>query len=189
VSAIRIESGGGIKIVNCKIVYNSLPAWVNGIDLAVGDNITTVDLLVCNCSIEGYSGTGIKGRTGTNSHWYEILLTGNQFNPSGGQSVIDFVGTTAGDFDAITITGNCCYLATSSQAMINLVNCTNVAVTGNAHSGFASLLAMGAGVTFANAPVYIGRDARLVAISGGAKLQARNTGTDTWADVDQWTNP
>jgi len=38
-------------------------------------------------------------------------------------------------------------------------------------------------------PLYIGTDLRLVAMSGGGKLQARNTGTNTWADVDQWTNP
>ena len=38
-------------------------------------------------------------------------------------------------------------------------------------------------------PVYVGTDARLVAISGGAKLQVRNTGTGLWADADQWTNP
>ena len=37
--------------------------------------------------------------------------------------------------------------------------------------------------------VYVGPDARLVSISGGAKLQVRNIGTGVWADVDQWTNP
>jgi hypothetical protein len=35
----------------------------------------------------------------------------------------------------------------------------------------------------------IGDDLRLVPITGGGKLQARNPGTNTWADVDQWTNP
>jgi hypothetical protein len=42
-------------------------------------------------------------------------------------------------------------------------------------------------VTFA--PIYVGRDLRLASISGGGKLQARNTSTGVWADVDQWTNP
>jgi hypothetical protein len=37
--------------------------------------------------------------------------------------------------------------------------------------------------------LYIGADLRLVPITGGGKLQARNPGTNTWADVDQWTNP
>jgi hypothetical protein len=43
-------------------------------------------------------------------------------------------------------------------------------------------------------PVYassllIGPDLRLVSITGGGKLQARNPSTNIWADVDQWTNP
>lgn len=37
--------------------------------------------------------------------------------------------------------------------------------------------------------VYVGSDARFVAISGGVKLQARNTGTGAWADKETWTNP
>jgi hypothetical protein len=34
-----------------------------------------------------------------------------------------------------------------------------------------------------------GSDLRWVALAGGGKLQARNTSTGVWADVDQWTNP
>ena len=37
--------------------------------------------------------------------------------------------------------------------------------------------------------LYIGTDLRLIPISGGGKLQARNPSTNTWADRDQWTNP
>jgi hypothetical protein len=51
----------------------------------------------------------------------------------------------------------------------------------------------GTGLRLINAgdiwPVYVGADLRLVPITGGGKLQARNPGTNTWADVDQWTNP
>src|SRR6266699_3637661 len=35
----------------------------------------------------------------------------------------------------------------------------------------------------------IGTDLRLVPVAGGGKLQARNTTTGLWADVDQWSNP
>jgi hypothetical protein len=45
------------------------------------------------------------------------------------------------------------------------------------------------GTNVTDSTIYIGTDLRLVSISGGGKLQARNTGTNTWADVDQWTNP
>jgi hypothetical protein len=37
--------------------------------------------------------------------------------------------------------------------------------------------------------LYIGTDLRLVALSGGGKLQARNPATNTWVDADSWTNP
>jgi hypothetical protein len=37
--------------------------------------------------------------------------------------------------------------------------------------------------------VYIGTDARLVAITGGTKLQVRNATTGVWVDADSWTNP
>jgi hypothetical protein len=36
---------------------------------------------------------------------------------------------------------------------------------------------------------YIGTDARLVAISGGVKLEVRNTGTGTWVEATRYTNP
>jgi hypothetical protein len=38
-------------------------------------------------------------------------------------------------------------------------------------------------------PLYVGTDLRLASMAGGGKLQARNPSTNTWADVDQWTNP
>jgi hypothetical protein len=37
--------------------------------------------------------------------------------------------------------------------------------------------------------VPIGTDARLVPISGGAKLEARNTSTGVWVEAARWTNP
>jgi hypothetical protein len=37
--------------------------------------------------------------------------------------------------------------------------------------------------------LYIGTDARLVPVSGGVKLEARNTGTNTWLEAARWTNP
>jgi hypothetical protein len=35
----------------------------------------------------------------------------------------------------------------------------------------------------------IGTDLRLVPLTGGGKLEARNPGTGLWATADQWTNP
>lgn len=150
-SAIRIESGGGIKIINTKINSGSYPnCWVNGIDLAVASGVTTVDLLVCNCSIENYSGVGIKGTTASGSFWGWILLTGNEFLPNGSTSAnaINFNATNAGEFRGMVITGNFASTAGGVAPMISLTNTTDVCVTGNAQYGFSDVITVGAGVTF-----------------------------------------
>jgi hypothetical protein len=74
--------------------------------------------------------------------------------------------------------------------MINLANCSDVLMTGNSSLNFAGgMVNIGSGVTFGVSDIYIGRDARLVAISGGTKLQVRNASTGVWIDGDSWTNP
>jgi hypothetical protein len=147
-SAIRIESGGGTKIVNCKIVANSNDAlWVNGIDLAVGAGITTVDLLISNCSLEGYSNSGIKATTGAGGFWINHVITGNQFAGAVGCYGIYFDGSS-GSIGNIHITGNCGYVSSSINPFIYVANVTGVAISGNAHSGFSNLLDIGASVTW-----------------------------------------
>jgi hypothetical protein len=186
-SAIRMESGGGTKIVNTKINANG--TWANGIDLAVGNNVQTTDLLISNCSIEGFSAIGIKGTTGSNCIWRNIVITGNQI-AWGGVYAINLSATLAGDFNGVTITGNAGGPGSSVlQPMIYLSNCSNVAVNGNCQQSYTAMLGLGSGVTFADSPIYIGRDARLVSVVGGVKLEARNTGTDTWVEAARWTNP
>jgi hypothetical protein len=37
--------------------------------------------------------------------------------------------------------------------------------------------------------MYVGTDARFTAISGGTKLETRNTGTGVWVESARWTNP
>jgi hypothetical protein len=145
-SAIRIESGGGPKIVNCKINAASDSSWVNGIDLAAASSIQTGDLLVSNCSIENFTGAGIKGTTSAGvSWWINILLTGNQIFPGygGTQYGINLAATTAGDFNGVSITGNQGSISSSSSPFIRLTNCTNVDLTGNAQCGFSDMVTFG----------------------------------------------
>jgi hypothetical protein len=97
--------------------------------------------------------------------------------------------TIGGTFDGIVITGNYLFVGvgTSTFPAISLTNCTNVMVSGNGWRDYASLLQVGTGVTFQ--PLYMGPDLRFVPITGGAKIQVRDAGTNAWVDADQWTNP
>lgn len=152
-SAIRIESGGGTKITNSKINAASSSHWVNGIDLAVATGVTTSDLLVSNCSIENYSGFGIKGTSGSpTSIYYNIVIAGNQLASYDGGSAyaINLSPTTAGDFKGVSIVGNVGNSSGSSSPMILLSNCHEVSIIGNAQYGYSALLTVGSGVTFAN---------------------------------------
>lgn len=153
-SAIRIESGGGIKIANTKINSMAVMAypWVNGIDLAVASNVATSDLIVTGCSIENFSAIGIKGTTGVaSSFWGNIVITGNQISPiiANNQYAINLTATTAGDFNGVSIVGNLATISSSANPAIYLEKCSNVAMAGNMHAGFSDAVVIGASVTFA----------------------------------------
>lgn len=225
-AGLRIESGGGTKIVNCKWVsaYNSL--WVAAIDLAVADNCQTTDLLISNCSIESFSFAGIKCTTqSTNAIWSCIVITGNEFGPydhGGGNARCIYINAShTGGLPLISITGN---VGNTNPAtggpFIELDNCQEVAIAGNhcnqanfnggfltstANTSFAALSAtVPSGGTTGQvlqknsgahydvgwaSTIYVGTDARLVPVSGGVKLEVRNTGTGTWLEAARWTNP
>ena len=154
-AALRIESGGGIKIVNLK-VNAQIGALINGIELAVPDNVQTVDLLVANCSIENYTGAGIKGTTGaTNSKWGNLLFTALQFAPSvsGSEYAIHLSPTTAGDFTGVCIANCYAITGTSSNPMVFLQNCHNISFVGCGGAGFNDLLSLGTGNTFARSAI------------------------------------
>ncbi len=180
-SAIRIESGGGVKITNSKIVSMTTPLFVNGIDLAVANNVSTNDLLVSNCSIEGFSGIGIKGTTGaTSSFWRNIVITGNQIAPgtANNQYAINLSATTAGDFSGVAITGNWANIVSSSNPAMFLANCSNVSLTGNGQLGFNGLLGVGV-ITFATS-------ATIPAGGTTSQVLAKNSNTNYdvgWATV------
>jgi hypothetical protein len=194
-SAIRIESGGGTKITNCKInALDSTHPWVNGIDLSVASGVGTSDLLVSNCSIESYSGAGIKATNAVGAGFENIVITGNQFFPatSGSPYGINVSGSNPGDFNGVCITGNFgnTNVGGSGVAFIALKNCSNAIISGNGHDGgFTGILYIDFGVTFSNAATYVGRDARLVPISGGVAVEARNVSTGAWVEKIRWTNP
>jgi Pectate lyase superfamily protein len=174
----------GMKVINCK--FNAGLGGLYGNMIEVNAQGATGDLFVTACGFENFTGTAIKGRNTSGAPYYNTLITGCQIGPiTGGQIGIDF----SGDFRDLVLNGNWGFSGGSPQPFITLTGVGNIALTGNAAMGYSSVISIGAGCSFAEAPVYIGIDARLVSITGGAKLQVRNPSTGVWADGDQWTNP
>jgi hypothetical protein len=74
-AAIRIESGGGSKIIGNKIFRHK-----HAIDLQVADGVSTSILLVEGNSMEGQSEGYIRlGKSGTTGSYYSTIIDGNQF--------------------------------------------------------------------------------------------------------------
>lgn len=68
-AAVRWVSGGGARIIACKVNGNSTQKFVTGFDFALIDGATTADLFVHNNSLENISGSAVRmirqGATGT----------------------------------------------------------------------------------------------------------------------------
>lgn len=123
-AAIRIESGGGIKMVNVKGNVRS-GGFVNGIDLAVAAAVNTSLLQIANSSFENMSGSPIKGRVNASGSWSQVTLTGVQMNTSGNVPCVDLDGDHAGGLDCVVITG-CILRGTNGATTAKPVKVRNV---------------------------------------------------------------
>lgn len=129
-AAIRIESSGGAKINNVKINmgYPIDQRFVNGIDVAVGNNVKTSDFQVSNCSIENVTGTAIKVTTSaTNSTWGHFLFTNLQvalYSTNTTGSAIELTGANANDIFDVVIDG--CTLRGNPGSSAPAIKMTNV---------------------------------------------------------------
>ncbi len=148
---------------------------------------------ISNSTIESEDGTfGTVAGTGNVSvnscHFLPDLVTG-------GITPTPF-GTTGW---AVTGSGNfslrdCTFRTTQTHVSLGS-SLTRAVVTGNLCSDTFNVtnnMAAGSAVIDGNTgqgTVYVGADARLVAISGGVKLEVRNTGTGTWVEATRYTNP
>jgi hypothetical protein len=150
-AAIRIESGGGVQMTNCK--FNGSPGFYlfnYSIDLTVVANVTTVDFQVANCSIENYITSGIHVRTDSTkpSKWTNFTINENEFGAFAVESThaIDMQANALHDLGDVVISGNIFADPRSpATAAINLVNVNNVRIHGNILSDeygtYAALLA------------------------------------------------
>lgn len=76
-AAIRHESSGGLRITSCKGNWSGgsirMPYFYDGLI-----NGSTVDLLITGCSIENFTGRGIRINTTGGATFSQIVITGNQ---------------------------------------------------------------------------------------------------------------
>jgi hypothetical protein len=137
-SAIRLESGGGTKITNCKInKFVSGHQFTHGIDVTVASGITTTILNVTNCSIENYTGDGIHV-DGSVGSWDILTFSGIQIGQYGNGSGKAFNIDNA---DNVIITDCNLKADTGTPTAVSLANGTRALVGPFVNQGFSTLLA------------------------------------------------
>jgi hypothetical protein len=126
-AGIRVESGGGLKIVNCKINEDFGPEHFNhGIDMAIGASVNTGDIQVTATSIENIDGDAFRMTTNSSkpSHWGTINLTGLQVATWGNTtgSAVNINADAVGDIDDVSIIGLQVLQPTSTGTAVALTN-------------------------------------------------------------------
>lgn len=124
-AAIRIESGGGVKITNSKINMNAAASkrFAYGIDLAVANAVTTSVFLVSTMSIENIRTAGIHMTTTGSGEWGRMSLSNLQIGCYGstGSYAIDIAAASSAKIydvilDNITATGLVGHTVTAIRA-------------------------------------------------------------------------
>lgn len=146
-AGVRIESGGGPKIINSKFIQ-----FANGIDVSATAGISTSDLLICNNSIESCSASAISVALGLGATWDNIVITGNQFLAAGNSYGIKVNGS-GGTLAGLVISGNEGASGGSSNPFISVTNASAVCIMGGSQFGYSAFYTPGSGVTYARSAV------------------------------------
>lgn len=106
-SAIRWESGGGLKVEGIKVNSNT-GGFAKGIDAAIADGATTSVFVVDGNSVEGCTTTAISvTQQGTTGVFGKVIITANEIGPAGTTPTgIAVVSTTVGDITDVVIADN-----------------------------------------------------------------------------------
>jgi hypothetical protein len=144
-SAIRYESGGGLKIGNCKT--NTLPGgtnWNYGLDVNLQNNVATTVLLVHDNSFEGWSVNGIALRTQSSTVSFgSVIISDNHLasNVLSGSAVL-VSPTTTGEIGFLSVSGNLANTTTAtSSAAYSFVNVADMSFSmdNRAASNFSNI--------------------------------------------------
>lgn len=143
-AGVRINSGGGGKISNCKWYDGFVVSghkFTNSIDLTPTGS--TVILLIENCSLEFYANNGVYVNIGTPT-WDTVKITGCEFaSYFSGNHAIQMVSTTAGHLTTVVIGDNAFRASPAlGGSAIDLTKVNHVTIGNNSWeaSGYASLL-------------------------------------------------
>lgn len=154
-AGIRWESGGGIRIVGCKIIGDVTGYFDTCIDIQVPDGNATGDLNIEGNSLSNFSVAavrmGLKGPSNTGT-FIDTAITGNQINVGTGAGVlITPTSTQAGNLKNIVISDN--VFANFSGPSISANGCTNLRIGPNVHENVGSpVILLGAGA-YGAAPI------------------------------------
>lgn len=177
-SGILYQSSGGLKITNTKFLTGAVGLNVSMANVAGN----TGDLLVSNCSFEGWTTCGMQfARPAGTLSFAHICITGNQFGLCA--AGISFATPAAGaDWANVAITGNQIGV-NAANSCINLSSVTNFTVGNNtmlANAGGASGIGIQVGASSSNGK--IGTNAYT-----GLATTLSNNSTTTTAATDEQT--
>jgi hypothetical protein len=187
---VWVEQTAEVVVVGC-----SMDTYVGtSLQVVTVDSTHTGVFYLKNCEIAA-TGTGKFGAIASGG---ATVVDGCSFGE--GAYVTGVVPTPHGSTGwVITGTGNFamrdCYTNTSQTHVSLAATLNRAVVTGNMASDtfvVSNSMVPGRFIISGNTgetAVYIGADARLVSISGGVKLEVRNTGTGTWLEATRYTNP
>jgi hypothetical protein len=135
-SAIYVESGGGLKISDCKFNANSVDTLQNNCITVLLNAQTTVDLLISNCSFENYLDDAINIRAINAGQFHEILITGNQFAPNSANADGIVINGASGTIASVAITGN--VMKFTGDTAVSLTSIAKVSFSGNNIDNFTT---------------------------------------------------
>ena len=147
-TAVRWESGGGLRLVGCKVNAGTQPGYTdtgffeNGFVTVMQPGGTSVHTIT-GCSVEGWLTHGSSVSGVANATFGKISIVGNEFLASGsGGACVHADGNNMDSLDNLVITGNVGY---GYSGGVMLYNLSKAVVTGN---NFADCVQ--AGMTIAN---------------------------------------
>lgn len=122
-AGIQWESGGGPKIIGCKVNITGSASFTVGFNFQISDGATTSVAVVSSCSIENVTYGVLFQLSGVSNtgHFGKIVVIGNEFFGVSGTSYgFAFAPSVASRIDRIVCTGNIGSAATSLILLHNV---------------------------------------------------------------------